>query len=373
MNSLEVRKKTITNIHESEFKFVIVSSGGGSNAIGSLLKVPGASNSILEAYIPYAKESLDFYLMKKPESYCSLDTTTRMAARAYSAAKKIDQKTNIEKLFGVAISATLSTNYEKKGSHRFHIAVQTRDFSQSISCILNKGQRTREEEEELVTEFVIALISDCCGFEFKYPEIKEDVEHIQIPAQKGWADLMSEKIKFVTSSNKQPKLIFPGAFNPMHDGHIAMSELANKELSEEVFFEICIQNVDKPPLSYHQIKKTIDQFTDSKNWVLTKAGKFSDKAKLFPNSTFIIGADTLVRIFDERFYASRREMMKEFEIFNTNNNNFLVFGREYKKRFIELNDIQVPDSIKSRFRGFGENIFRKDVSSSTIRAQNTEE
>ena len=25
MNSLEVRKKTITNIHESEFKFVIVS------------------------------------------------------------------------------------------------------------------------------------------------------------------------------------------------------------------------------------------------------------------------------------------------------------------------------------------------------------
>ena len=82
MNSLEVRKKTIANIHESKFKFVIVSSGGGSNAIGNLLKVPGASNSILEAYIPYAKESLDFYLMKKPESYCSLDTTTRMAARA---------------------------------------------------------------------------------------------------------------------------------------------------------------------------------------------------------------------------------------------------------------------------------------------------
>ena len=184
---------------------------------------------------------------------------------------------------------------------------------------------------------------------------------------------MSEKIEFVTSRNQQPRLIFPGAFNPMHDGHIAMSELAQKELNEKVFFEICIQNVDKPPLSYHQIKKTLDQFNSSQNWVLTKAGKFSDKARLFPNSTFIIGADTLVRIFDERFYASRREMMEEFEIFNTNNNNFLVFGREYKNRFIELNDIQVPDSIKSRFRGFGENIFRKDVSSSTIRAQNTEE
>ena len=185
MDLLELRKKTISNIHESKFKFVIVSSGGGSNAIGSLLKVPGASNSVLEAYIPYAKESLDFFLMKKPESYCSLDTTTRMAARAYSAAKKIDQKTDIKQLFGLAISATLSTNYEKKGEHRFHIAVQTRDFSQSISCILNKGQRSREQEEELVTEFVIALISDCCGFEFKYPEINESVEHVKIAAQES--------------------------------------------------------------------------------------------------------------------------------------------------------------------------------------------
>ena len=54
----------IKEIHNSDYKFVIVSSGGGSNAIASLLEVPGASNSVLEAYIPYAKESLDFYLLK---------------------------------------------------------------------------------------------------------------------------------------------------------------------------------------------------------------------------------------------------------------------------------------------------------------------
>ena len=66
-------------------------------------------------------------------------------------------------------------------------------------------------------------------------------------------------------------------------------------------------------------------------------------------------------------------MMEEFQIFNKNNNKFLVFGREYKDKFIELKDIQIPDPIKKLFRGFGENIFRKDVSSSTIRARNTEE
>ena len=81
----------------------------------------------------------------------------------------------------------------------------------------------------MVTEFVIALISDCCGLEFRYPEIKESVEHFNITAQDGWADLMSEKIEFVTSCNQQPRLIFPGAFNPLHDGHIAKSVWAQQE------------------------------------------------------------------------------------------------------------------------------------------------
>ena len=49
-------KNDISEIHKSPFKIVIVSSGGGSNAISSLLEVPGASNTILESYIPYAKE-----------------------------------------------------------------------------------------------------------------------------------------------------------------------------------------------------------------------------------------------------------------------------------------------------------------------------
>ena len=142
----------IQEIHSSDYKFVIVSSGGGSNAIASLLEVPGASNTVLEAYIPYAKESLDFYLLKKPDFYCSKETALRMAAKAYSAAKKIDAESSRKKLLGVAITAALATNYKKRGDHKFHIALQTEDYSKSISCVLDKGARSRERKKNSLSQ-----------------------------------------------------------------------------------------------------------------------------------------------------------------------------------------------------------------------------
>jgi nicotinamide mononucleotide (NMN) deamidase PncC len=88
---MDMKKQTelIKKIHLSGYRFVTVSSGGGTNAISALLRVPGASKSVLEAYVPYAKESLDYYLLKKPDKYCSEDTTLSIAAKAFSAAKKL--------------------------------------------------------------------------------------------------------------------------------------------------------------------------------------------------------------------------------------------------------------------------------------------
>lgn len=357
----------ISDIHKSNIKFVIVSSGGGSNAIASLLKVPGASNSILESYIPYSRESLDFYLLKQPDFYCSKDTSLRMAAKAYSAAKKIDQNSSKKNLFGVAITAALSTTYQKKGDHKFHIALQTEDYSKSISCVMKKGVRTREQEEELVTAFVVNMLLEAAGLDFSYPEMPETYDVDKVCAKEGWRELMREEIQFISSHNEEPKLIFPGAFNPIHKAHLEMAALAKKQIQKEVFFEVCIQNADKPPLSYHQIDSTLKQFTQSDKWVLTKTGKFSDKAMIFKDATFIIGADTLLRMLNEKFYPSYKSMIEEFEIFNQQNTKFLVFGRVYGEKFITLNDISLPENIKQRFEGFGEDIFRSDISSSQIR------
>ena len=152
----------IQKIHSSPFRFVLVSSGGGTNAISEILQVPGASKSVLEAYVPYAKESLEYYLLKKPDHYCSLGTTLSMAAKAYSAAKKIDPNTNPKNLLGVAVTASLATNYSKKGEHKFFIAIQTYKYSSSFSYSFVKGELSREEEEQVVTDHIINAIAQSC-------------------------------------------------------------------------------------------------------------------------------------------------------------------------------------------------------------------
>ena len=359
----------IQKIHSSPFRFVLVSSGGGTNAISEILQVPGASKSVLEAYVPYAKESLEYYLLKQPDHYCSLGTTLSMAAKAYSAAKKIDPNTNPKNLLGVAVTASLATNYSKKGEHKFFIAIQTYKYSSSFSYSFVKGELSREEEEQVVTDHIINAIAQSCELQNQMKYENSLLEVKIVAAEKNWVKLVDSKIDFVSSSNQVPELIFPGSFNPFHSGHNSMSELAEKKTGLSLAYEICIQNADKPPLSYHEIEQTLSQFDHGHEWVLTKAGKFTDKAALFPNSVFIIGADTLTRILEEKFYLNRRDMLNQLDLFNSHNINFLVFGRKIMNKFISLDSVTIPEHIAKRFSGFGEEIFRDDISSTLIRKE----
>ena len=361
------RAELIKKIHHSKFKLTYISSGGGTNAISSLLKVPGASNTILETYVPYSKKSMDLFLNKKPDHYCSLNTCLSMAANAYKKCMDIEPETKTKYLVGVAVTASLATTYKKIGDHKFYIAIQTDSYTKTISCILNKGARSREEEEELITEYVLSLIAEICSIKNNYPQHDENVEITLTNAERTWKKLLNNKINFVSSDKATPELIFPGSFNPLHEGHLKMRELAEKKTGMRATFEICAKNADKPPLTFYEIKRTLDQFTENDSWVMTSAGRFSEKAEMFPNSVFIIGADTLVRVFDEKFYSSKKDMINHIERFNDHNIHFLVFGRKVNKKFISLADIEVPEIIKQRCTGFDEASFRDDISSTELR------
>ncbi len=356
---------SIKAVHESPYKFVISSSGGGTNAISALMGVPGASQSILESYVPYSRESLDIHLKKKPDHYCSQATSLHMASLAYKKATKISA---IDKkyLFGISVTASLKSNYNKLGEHRFHIALQNQKETSVINCILEKNKRSRDEEENLLSSFILNLIYKSCNLESEYPQISDELEITSVQGKKDWIDLIDDKVGFISNTANKPELIFPGSFNPLHQGHLKMKEVAERKTGMDLYYEICIDNVDKPPLTFFEISNTINQF-ENDSWVLTKAGRFIDKAILFENATFVIGYDTCRRLFNERYYKNSKAMKENLMIFDDFNINFLVFGRKDFDKFRSLEDVDIPEELKSRFTGFDENTFRDDISSSEIR------
>ena len=127
--------KTVSAIHKSPFKIVMVSSGGGTNAISELLKTPGASKTILETYIPYSMKSMDLYINKKPDHYCSLNTCLNMAAQAFKKSNQLAPRTSENNLIGLAITASLATTYKKKGDHKFYIVLQTSSYTKTLECV----------------------------------------------------------------------------------------------------------------------------------------------------------------------------------------------------------------------------------------------
>ncbi|KAL0408897.1 UNVERIFIED_CONTAM: hypothetical protein Sradi_1824100 [Sesamum radiatum] len=55
-------------IHASPTQAVLYLSGGASQALGWLMSVPGASNTVLEAVVPYSRMSM-IQLLGKPKYY----------------------------------------------------------------------------------------------------------------------------------------------------------------------------------------------------------------------------------------------------------------------------------------------------------------
>ena len=359
-----MKKNNIQQIHSSPFKLVFVVSGGGTTALSSMLNIPGASKTVLAAHIPYAQKAMEKYLGKQPPLYCSLDTSIKLAMTAFKEAKELSE--NKDSLLGIAATASLATNYKKKGQHRFFLCAQSPSATHTFSCELNNNKRTREEEEKLMSSCLLTLISKACALTEDFPEIAEGFTYEVTRAEKEWQSLEQRKIPYLCPQKKPAQLIFPGSFNALHSGHLSMQRLAEKMSGKKLHFEISIENADKPALSYYDIHKILKQFPKN-NWILTNAGTFVEKAKLFPKSTFVVGVDTLIRIFDSKFYGSDKNMELQLNSFLEEKIHFFVFGRKVKNNFISLEDISIPQAFKEICTSIDEKDFRYDISSSELK------
>tara|TARA_B100001167_G_scaffold99260_1_gene60518 strand:- start:161 stop:547 length:387 start_codon:yes stop_codon:yes gene_type:complete len=127
-------------------------------------------------------------------------------------------------------------------------------------------------------------------------------------------------------------------------------------------------NVDKPSLSIDELLLRIPNFSSDEKIIITNSSKFIDKVKIFPNTCFVVGYDTAVRILDES-YLSDNETLDEFlNMVSSRNCFFIVAGRvDENGKFNNLKSDQIKEKYRSLFMIIGEEDFRSDISSTDIR------
>jgi nicotinamide mononucleotide (NMN) deamidase PncC len=367
----------IQALHASPWKWVLALTGGGTQAAADLLHIPGGSRTVLEVLVPYGEEALAEFLGRPPDQYCSVETCRAMAARAYQRAAWLAPR---QPVLGVAATASLATDRPKRGDHRFHITIHGRQHLTTHSLILNKGARSREEEEAVLDAVLLNALAEACGIAGRLTPVlrpPEALETTRGPAPGMLASFLSGECRRLclemdgrlNAAAAVPSALLPGSFNPIHEGHWRLAEVAARLLQMPVHFELSVVNVDKAPLRAEEIDARLRQFAGRAPLWLSRAPTFVEKAQLFPGVVFVIGADTAVRIVDPKYYGeSEAEMAKALQRIRELGCRFLVAGRvDATGRFQGINDLALASQIRDLFTGIAEADYRADVSSSGIR------
>jgi cytidyltransferase-like protein len=366
-------EQLVTGIHHAGTRFVIAVTGGGSGAISSLLQVPGGSQSLLLATVPYCDTALVEWLGSRPDQFCSERTARAMAMVAYQKARVLDNTG--ARVAGIGCTASLASDRPKHGAHRFFIATQTAEATNSVSATLNKGERSRLDEEIVVARSILnemagaADLSTSLAIDWRP---NEQPHRATCEAPVAWQDLLVGRLQRLQQSgpSTNPRVLFPGAFDPLHEGHRQMAQVASQLLNEPVAFEISVINVDKPPLDYLEMQRRSQQFSDADGLWFTRAPTFVEKASLFPGVTFVVGIDTMLRIAEPRYYANNfSTMLSAIECIAVAGCRFLVFGRQLDGKFQTLDDLNLPPSLMGLCQPVPEAAFRQDISSTDLRTQ----
>lgn len=404
----------VDRIHKTPTKAVVIATGGGSGIFQTLTHRGGGSATLISGRIPYDEQETSEILGGIPEKTVSAVTARKLAMAAYEMALK--RRTGSEPVIGLACTAALQkTPVERDGrGHYIYCALQTAFDTVCVEVHIHKAEKLtgsstpeiiRVTEEKLTVDLLLNLLAEGCGLDAKISHLALKLTDVHGPGLNSFvterATLSREnetiskygiealikghvqaigfdcyestdkkkviEVAVFDTYSPQPRVIFPGSFNPYHEGHGAMAGYAVDRFGKDVDYEISICNVDKPTIDLISLNERLSQFCVDTGghgavrvWVTT-AATFVQKAQLFPNSTFLIGYDTLERLVHPKYSGSVEQVAKKLTEFGS---KFLVFGRITHGTFKD--DVSAfPLELQSMlFPAYG---FRQDISSTTLR------
>ena len=309
-------------VHASPMRAVLHVTGGAAQSLGWVMAVPGASRTLLDARVPYARESMVDTLGTEPKQYVSAQTARDLARTAYTRGVRLSPPSgrggdDHRHVVGVGCTCALASVPPKKGDHRCVVATYGVLGSATYELNMEKGARDRWEEDGLASRLVVQALADAAAeAEMRERERasrrkraeggdaaidaaidgRTDGQFANVGFAVPWEGLLSARDAMMTtrSSTRDPEdpivwvtsgtcdvaafstetgelaslhaiprrtVILPGSFNPAHDGHREMlAAAAALRPDHALAFELAVTNADKGTLAAEEVRRRAEQF-----------------------------------------------------------------------------------------------------------------
>ena len=153
-------------IHAAPGRLCLVTTGVGAQAVYWLFAEAGASRTVLDAQVPYARRALDEYVGARAEQHVSAEEAAKMAAAALARARRLADNAGSEPttpLFGVACTGAIATDRVRRGENRLHVAWTDGERTRTFSLVFQKRARDRAGEEAAGSALLLNAVAEAKG------------------------------------------------------------------------------------------------------------------------------------------------------------------------------------------------------------------
>ncbi len=364
-------------------KIFIATTGAGAGIQQRIWETPGISKSFVGSCFPYSEGELEYFVGHQIDKYCSEATAIEMAMTAFMRAYSEGQESTI----GLGISASVATKEEHRGDHRIHAAICSDEGLFVVNRNLKKGKGIDYRFADGIEADTVGLsmIQQILGLKLKtfnqkiplLPPTKEELDKAlyDFPI---WPQLIETPWKKNRlGSVPDDFVLYPGAFNPFHEGHKYIAERVFEKsnyrgVGGNILFELSRSTPHKKLVSVPNLLK--------RTWCLQFFGPvlWSKEAKLYHNKfdseltkhmELVMGVDSFLRMMDPKWLGSESDVKTIQEMVRKLQNNcshIYVADRMVDGKLLNVYD--VPERHEFR-KGF---ISRIDVPETLAGMSSTE-